>query len=113
MGRTEGIPSSAGLGLNHSFLFGEYYDPLYIGFRALRVINDDWIGSSAGFSTHGNSNIEIVIYVLEGGLEHKDSLGTGSVICLGEIQQMTVGRGIRHSEYSHSAEESVHLSQIN
>ncbi|MFS8924877.1 pirin family protein [Synechococcus sp. B60.1] len=96
----------------HSFSLGEYYDPHYAGFRTLRVINDDRIRPSAGFSTHRHRDMEITTYVLEGILEHRDSLGTRSGIRPGEIQRMTAGTGIQHSEYNPSSEAEVHLLQI-
>lgn len=100
------------LDANHTFSFGAYHDPEHMGFRALRVMNEDRVKPSQGFGEHGHKDMEILTYVLEGGLEHRDSLGNGSVLRPGMFQRMTAGSGIRHSEFNASDTEPVHLYQI-
>src|SRR4051794_34806155 len=96
----------------HTFSFANYYDAEWMGFRSLRVINDDLVLPGQGFGMHGHRDMEIVTYVLDGALEHKDSMGNGSVIRAGELQRMTAGTGLRHSEFNPSEAEWVHLYQI-
>ena len=93
----------------HTFSFGDYDDPKQMGFRSLRVINDDRVQPGQGFGMHGHRDMEIVTYVLEGSLQHQDSMGNGSIIKAGELQRMTAGTGIRHSEFNPSEAEPVHL----
>jgi redox-sensitive bicupin YhaK (pirin superfamily) len=100
------------LDTHHTFSFGDYYDPAHMGFRSLRVINDDRVQPGQGFGMHSHRDMEIVTYVFEGALEHKDSMGNGSIIRAGELQRMTAGTGVRHSEFNPSDKDWVHLYQI-